>query len=392
MEVALIAGTRPEIVKMAPVREALAAFPEIRTTWIATGQHADLAEQTLDVFGIVPDRKLSLQWKTASLPSLAARLVETLAESFAETRPDLVIVQGDTASAFAGATAAHLSQIPVGHVEAGLRSGDLANPFPEEGFRRMITPITDLNFAPTRLARAHLRAENVSTDRIFVTGNTVIDAVQAIADQDHAPAVLDEINPAHDIVLVTAHRRENWDGGIQSICEAVLDLRGRFSQAHFVLPAHPNPRVRETVAALLADEPRISLIEPLAYPEFIAVLKRATLVLSDSGGVQEEAPTFGVPVLVLRERTERMEAVKAGTAILVGTDRTRIVSEASRLLSDANARRRMTKGGSPFGDGNASVRIAKIARDFLYARDPGDTPGDLLSRIGIVGPATMLAE
>lgn len=391
MKIALIAGTRPEIVKLAPVRDAMNALPDLQSWWIATGQHGSLAEQALDVFGIMPDRQLSLNWTKSSLPSLFARLIEGLAEEYERSGPDMVIVQGDTASAYAGATAAHMLRIPVAHVEAGLRSGDLANPFPEEGFRRMIAPITDLHFAPTRAARDNLRAENIEDGRILVTGNTVVDAVEALGDSDVRPAALDNVAPGANIVLVTAHRRENWGHGIESICEAVLDLRGRFSNTHFILPAHANPRVRDSVNQLLADEPQISVVEPLSYPDFIGVLKRATLVLSDSGGVQEEAPSFGVPVLVLRERTERMEAVKAGTALLVGTDRTRIVTEASRLLADPRARLKMTKRGNPFGDGNAGIRIAAACREFLQANGPA-SKGGFLSRLGLGINSIAMAE
>lgn len=391
MKIALVAGTRPEIVKLAPVRDALLALPDMESCWIATGQHGALADQTHLAFSIVPDRRLALDWTRSSLPSLLARLIDALASEFERVQPNLVIVQGDTASAFAGASAAHLLQIPVAHVEAGLRSGDLANPFPEEGFRRMIAPITNLHFAPTRSARDNLRAENIRDEQIFISGNTVVDAVEALAGADLRPDILDAVEPGHNIVLVTAHRRENWGEGVASICEAVLDLRGRFSNTHFILPAHTNPRVRETVSALLAGEPRISVVEPLAYPEFIAVLKRAILVLSDSGGVQEEAPSFGVPVLVLRERTERMEAVKAGTALLVGTDRARIVHEASRLLADPRARLKMTKSGNPFGDGNAGVRIAAACRDFLQSSEPRQGSG-LLSRFGLGINSITMAE
>ncbi len=365
MKIALVAGTRPEIVKMAPVRAAFDVDIDTQPYWISTGQHGSLAEQTLDVFGIKPGCHLALSWDKASLPSLTANLIEALALEYVRIKPELVIVQGDTASAFAGATAAHLSNIPVAHVEAGLRSGDLANPFPEEGFRRMISPIADLNFAPTDAARRNLLASSVAAEKIFLTGNTVVDAVEMIAGRDDRPAILDAIPAGADLVLVTAHRRENWQSGIASICKAILELRGRHPNAYFVLPAHPNPRVRDTVSDFLADEANICLIEPLAYPDFIAVLKHATLVLSDSGGVQEEAPSFGVPVLVLRERTERGEAIEAGTAKLVGTDRNRIVHEASRLLSDRQARSRMVKSGNPFGDGHAGARIAAISKTFL---------------------------
>ena len=388
MKIVLVAGTRPEVIKLAPVRAAALAHPNVCVEWIATGQHTSLADQAMDMFALRPDRRLALDWDGSSLTSLTGALVSELGTAIADAKPDMVVVQGDTASAFSGAAAAHLSRVPVAHVEAGLRSGDFANPFPEEGFRRLITPIADLNFAPTRDAAKNLRNEGIPRGKIFVTGNTVIDAVLEIAKQDRVPEVLSRAKPGERLVLVTTHRRENWGEGVANVCSAIRTLRSAYPDTRFILPAHLNPRVRDTVAAELAGEDRIEVIEPLAYPDFIAVLKNCTLVLSDSGGVQEEAPSFRVPVLVLRERTERMEAVKAGTAKLVGTDREKIVQEASRLLGDETRRRAMMRAGNPFGDGKSSERIVREIAKFcrVTLAEPANAAA-AVNPVGVGAPA-----
>ncbi|MEE2527235.1 UDP-N-acetylglucosamine 2-epimerase (non-hydrolyzing) [Hyphobacterium sp. HN65] len=361
MGIAIVAGTRPEILKLAPVYRSLKTAG-LEPVWIATGQHGDLAQQAEESIGIVPDMRLPGGWDPRSLTDLTAGLLGQLGLWISECSPRAVLVQGDTASAYSGALAAHLHRVPVGHVEAGLRSGDPANPFPEESFRRLIAPITDFHFAPTRLAEKNLRLEGIKARRIWITGNPIIDTVLDMAAHTRHPAVLDALKPGERLVLLTAHRRENWGEGISSICSAARQLVERHDDIRIVFPAHSNPRVRETVLAELGEAERIHVTEPLSYPEFIAVLKASHLVLSDSGGVQEEAPSFDVPVLVLRETTERQEAVDAGVARLVGTDPEKIVREASRLLSEKAAHREMADRNNPFGDGQASRRIAEILK------------------------------
>jgi len=359
MEVAIVAGTRPEILKLAPVFQSLKQ-EQLEPVWIATGQHGDLADQALDAVGITPDVTLAGGWDSRSLTNLSAGLLTQLGRWIEANKPRAVVVQGDTASAYSGALAAHLNKVPVGHVEAGLRSGDTNNPFPEESFRRLIAPIADFHFAPTRLAEKNLRLDGVRAQQVWITGNTIIDTVLDMADRVSAPAVLDELRPGERLVLLTAHRRENWGGGIADICRAAHELAERHPDIRIIFPAHSNPRVRETVEVMLGKVDRIHVVAPLAYPEFIAVLKASHLVLSDSGGVQEEAPSFDVPVLVLRETTERQEAIDSGVAKLVGTDPVTILREASKLLTRSSAHRKMASRKNPFGDGKASARIAKI--------------------------------
>lgn len=368
MIVDLVAGTRPEVVKLAPVYRALSRIRGVKVRWVATGQHGHLADQALDVFGIEPDARLDLDWDRSSLASLTARLMDALGERFRRDMPDYVIVQGDTATAFAAAQAAFLLRIPVGHVEAGLRSGDVDSPFPEEGFRQLIARIAQDHFAPTPAGARNLRREGIDPNRVRITGNTVVDAVTEIARVTTRPAVLDSVDHNSRVVLVTVHRRENWDGGAARICRAIIRLRDLFPDLHFIVATHTNPRVLGPVTEALAGQERITLTDPMAYPDFIGVLKAAHLVLSDSGGVQEEAPTFGVPVLILRETTERAEAVRAGVARLVGSRTDRIVREASRLLSSTRMHARMAIAKSPFGDGRAGERIARIVTAKMQPR------------------------
>lgn len=361
MGIAIIAGTRPEILKLAPVYRCLKNVA-LDPLWIATGQHGDLASQALEALGIQPDVDLKGGWDPRSLTNLSSGLLRQLGEWIENDRPDAVLVQGDTASAYSGALAAHLNKVPVGHVEAGLRSGDTNNPFPEESFRRLIAPIADYHFAPTRLAEKNLRLDGVRRHKIHITGNTIIDTVMDMAGDLKSPAILKKLRPGERLILLTAHRRENWGSGVKSICQAAKTLVERHPDIRIIFPAHTNPRVRETVEAELGVADRIHVVAPLAYPEFIAVLKVSHIVLSDSGGVQEEAPSFDVPVLVLRKTTERQEAIDAGVAKLVGTDAAVIVREASRLLGKPAVHRQMASRKNPFGDGKASQRIADILK------------------------------
>lgn len=380
MKVSIIAGTRPEVIKLAPVHAALLKTANLQPEWVATGQHGSLADQAMHVFGIAPDVRLDLDWNGKALTSLTSALIRDLGEEFAANRPDFVLVQGDTASAFSGAMAAFLNDIPVGHVEAGLRSGDLRHPFPEEGFRKLISPIADLHFAPTRAAAKHLTDEGIARDKVRMTGNTVIDAVQLVGSMDIRPQALDRLQPNERLVLVTLHRRENWDGGVSGVCTAIKLLRNQYPDLRFVIPVHLNPRVRAPIEALLGNEERIDLVEPLAYPAFVATMKRAHLILSDSGGVQEEAPSFGVPVLVLRDKTERGEAIKAGVARLVGSRTETILGNARQLLDNPRAWRRMSRATNPFGDGHAGRRIAQLVSSFLGAGGKPQSPPAVTGR------------
>jgi UDP-N-acetylglucosamine 2-epimerase (non-hydrolysing) len=359
----VVFGTRPEAIKLFPVIRALQDRAGITVRTCVTGQHRGLLDQVLGVAGLVPDIDLDLMEPGQSLDRLTARLVEGLGAVLDRERPDRVLVQGDTTTAFAGALAAFYRRIPVGHVEAGLRTGDLAHPWPEEGNRRMIAPLADLHFAPTATAAAALAREAVVAG-VHVTGNTVIDALYRTRDRLAAdPALTASLDPViarcggRRTVLVTAHRRENAGAGLAGIADAVLRLAARGDVA-ILWPAHPNPSVAAAMAAV--DHPDVIRTPPLDYPSFVRALAHCHLVLTDSGGVQEEAPAFAKPVLVTRETTERPEAVTAGTAMLVGADADRIVAAASRLLDDDAAHAAMAHTHHPFGDGRAATRIAAI--------------------------------
>ncbi len=360
-----IVGTRPECIKMAPVIRALRARGRCRVLVVSTGQHRDLVAQELREFGLVVDFDLDVMRENQALSGLTARIFESLDPLLVETAPDLVLVQGDTTSVMAAALCAFHRRIPVGHVEAGLRTDDVASPFPEEMNRRVTTVAARLHFAPTAGARDALLREGVAADRVFLTGNTVIDALTARAEAvEPAPTA----RPRR--ILLTAHRRENHGAPIRRICSAVRRLIERFPDLEIVYPVHPNPNISRPVTELLSGIERVVLRPPLGYGDLIAEMKSAQLVLTDSGGIQEEAPALGRPVLVLREETERPEAVAAGAAILVGTDEDRIVAEATRLLLEADARAAMTGAGSPYGDGRAAERIAEICCAHLEGRAP----------------------
>lgn len=375
-EVLLLVGTRPEAVKAAPVALCLAEHPHLRPSIVHSGQHAVMVEQALAPFGLHPDEFLRYRRKTGGQAELFANLLPALDALLARRGPAAVLVQGDTATALAGALAAFWRRIPVVHLEAGLRTGDLTAPFPEEANRQLVARIAALHLAPTPAAAAALAAESPSGGPVVVTGNTVVDAALRIAALA-APAVNPDLVTVEKelethggrLVLVTAHRRESWGEPLDEVLAAVAALTERHPDVRVLLPMHPNPAVRAQVVAALGAHPRVTLTEPLAYPDLVRVLRRAALVLTDSGGIQEEAPSFGVPVLVLREVTERMEAVHAGCAWLVGTDRTRILLEADEMLQ---ARLRVPSHNNPFGDGNAAVRVCAAIADLL-AVAPVDT-------------------
>jgi UDP-N-acetylglucosamine 2-epimerase (non-hydrolysing) len=370
--IGVVFGTRPEAIKLAPVIFELKNHSDCFDTFlVSTAQHRQMLDQVLNVFGIAPDLDLDLMTHNQPLSGIAARVLLEMDKVLAAHPLDLLIVQGDTTTAFAAALAAFFRKIPVAHVEAGLRSRDLLNPFPEEANRRLAGVVTKLHFAPTSLARENLLNEGVASGDVFVTGNTVVDAAgilveRGVADQPLPPGIPDD---GSRLILMTSHRRESWGPELENICMAVRDLVEQFPDVRVVYPVHLNPNVRGTVNSLLQGIDRVHLTEPMDYFGFLSLLRKSYLVLTDSGGVQEEAPTFGKPVLVLRKVTERPEASLRGLSVIVGTSRERIVEEASRLLSDVAAYRRMSEAASPYGDGRASERIAKaLARWFAGER------------------------
>jgi UDP-N-acetylglucosamine 2-epimerase (non-hydrolysing) len=365
-KILVIFGTRPEAIKLFPVVQRLQAHGGMQVRTCVTAQHRGLLDQVLTIAGIVPDADLDVMTPGQSLDELTARLLTGLGKVLDAEKPDRVLVQGDTATAMVGALAAYYRKIPVGHVEAGLRSGDIYQPWPEEVNRRIVAPIADQHFAPTETAAEALRRENIDASSIHVTGNTVIDALHATRERIAAdPSLASGLDGIAErfagkrLVLVTTHRRENFGDGMAGIADAIARIAGR-SDTAVLFPMHPNPNVVSVMDRALGDRPNICRIDPLDYPHFIRALGMAEIVLSDSGGVQEEAPALGKPVLVMRETTERPEGVSAGTAKLVGTDPDRIVSEISTLLDVPRAYSAMARAHNPFGDGHAAERIAGI--------------------------------
>ncbi|WP_267393476.1 MULTISPECIES: UDP-N-acetylglucosamine 2-epimerase (non-hydrolyzing) [unclassified Sphingomonas] len=367
-KILVIFGTRPEAIKLFPVIRALAATDGLRVVTCVTAQHRGLLDQVLSIADLRPDIDLDLMEPGQTLDRLTARLLTGLGEVMDVELPDRVIVQGDTATAMAGALAAYYRKIPVAHVEAGLRSGNIYHPWPEEVNRRIVAPIADLHFAPTNTAAAALARENVTTG-VHVTGNTVIDALHWTRERIAAdPSMADGLDAIERrfagkrVVLVTTHRRENFGDGMAAIARAIARIADREDVA-VLFPMHPNPNVGAVMDAILGERANVARIEPLDYPHFIRALALCDLALTDSGGVQEEAPALGKPVLVMRDTTERPEGVAAGTARLIGTDEDRIVSEVFTLLDDKAAYSAMARAHNPFGDGNASNRIARIVAD-----------------------------
>ena len=368
-----VLGTRPEGIKLAPVLRELGTAP-MRSRCCVTGQHREMLNQVLDLFGIVPDHDLRIMTEDQTPARVAAATLTGLEAVIRSERPDWVLVQGDTTTAAAAALAAYYARVRVGHVEAGLRTHDKWQPFPEEINRQVVGAVADLHFAPTGRARDNLLREGVPSEHILVTGNTVIDALQWVAAQPWAPTGLEEaarhklgaaLADSARIVLVTAHRRENFGTPLEDICHALRDLASRYAhRVRFVYPVHRNPHVWEPVHRLLGDVSNIILLPPLDYLSLVHVMKRAYLVLTDSGGLQEEAPGLGVPVLVLREVTERPEGVDAQTVRIVGTERAKVVAETIRLLEDGDAHARMARAVNPYGDGRAASRIvARLLQD-----------------------------
>jgi UDP-N-acetylglucosamine 2-epimerase (non-hydrolysing) len=374
MKIAVVFGTRPEAIKLFPVIHALRAREHVDVRVIVTAQHRGLLDQVLDIAGIKPDVDLNAMMPNQTLDGLTAKLIVELGKAFDAEKPDRVLVHGDTLTTMVASLAAYYRQIPVAHVEAGLRSGDIYHPWPEEVNRRVVACIADMNFAPTDAAADALLKENRDARSIHVTGNTVIDALLATRERIAAkPALaqgLDDLAARFAdkrIVAVTSHRRENFGGGMEAIALSIADIAARPDVA-VIFPVHPNPNVRPVMESVLGGLPNVAMIDPLDYPHFVRLLDMCHLVLTDSGGVQEEAPSLGKPVLVMRETTERPEGVAAGTAKLVGTDRARIVREVLALLDDEGAYAAMARAHNPFGDGNAAQRIAAvIASDSEHA-------------------------
>lgn len=355
-------GTRPEAIKVAPVIKALEESDVLDSVTVVTGQHREMLDQVNEIFDITPDHDLDIFEHGASLSQIVARVLERLDPVLEAERPAAVVVQGDTSTSTAAALAAFHRQIPVVHLEAGLRSGDILSPFPEEANRKITSQIAALHLAPTQTSKANLLAESVREDSVVVTGNTVIDALLMTVERKTPftdPALEDLADSGRRILLVTTHRRENWGGAMEGVGRALARLARQFPDMEIVLPAHRNPIVREAVLPQLHGRGNVTVTEPLPYGEFTRLLSLATVVLTDSGGVQEEAPSLGKPVLVMRENTERPEAVDAGTVKLIGTAEQRIVDEVRSLLTDLEAYREMAQAVNPYGDGRAAERCVK---------------------------------
>jgi UDP-N-acetylglucosamine 2-epimerase (non-hydrolysing) len=376
--VALVVGTRPEAIKIAPVYFALRQSNSIEPILLATAQHREMLDQTLSAFGLSPDADLDLMQPGQLLPDLTGRVITAVSDWLSSNPVDAVLVQGDTTTVLGTAMAAFYQHIPIGHVEAGLRTGTIESPFPEEMNRRLTSPIARWHFCPTAVSKSNLLKESICESKIHVTGNTVVDALlwmrNYLSSDDAAicDGFLDDLHisqtfreqfierPDAKWILVTGHRRESFGEGFRNICKAIRTLVDTHSDVGVLYPVHLNPNVRQPVQELLSNHPRIDLIEPASYRPFVYLMDRCTFLLTDSGGVQEEAPSLGKPVLVMRESTERPEAVDAGTCRLVGTDIDTILKEASVLLTNSNEYDRRSKLNNPYGDGRASMRIREI--------------------------------
>jgi len=363
-KVLCVIGTRPEAIKMAPVVLALQNTNWADVKVLATAQHREMLDQVLSLFDIIPDFDLDIMAENQGLVDLTSRLLPALDKTLEASSPDIVLAQGDTTTVMTTALACFYRRIPYAHVEAGLRTGNIGNPFPEEMNRVVASHLSTIHFAPTESSKSNLLQENIPETAIHVTGNTVIDALLMTAEKDiELDIVLDR---SKRLVLMTSHRRENFGSPMQEAFGAVRELVERNSDIEVVYPVHPNPNVKELAYGILGDHQRIKLIDPLDYAPFVQMMKQAFLIISDSGGVQEEAPALGKPVLVLRDKTERPEAVEAGVVKLVGTNRERILLETEKLLHDDNAYKSMARGVSPYGDGRAAERISSILKQWAY--------------------------
>ncbi|GAB4547345.1 MAG: UDP-N-acetylglucosamine 2-epimerase (non-hydrolyzing) [Pleurocapsa sp.] len=365
ISVCVTLGTRPEAIKLAPVIKQLRYVSQIKTHLILTGQHREMVDRIMELFDLKVDRDLAIMKPKQTLTDITCKSLQGLEKIFTEIQPQLVFVQGDTTTAFSAALAAFYQKIPVAHVEAGLRTDNLFNPYPEEANRRLISQIAQLHFAPTKLAVQNLKNSGV-TGEIHHTGNTVIDTLLAVA-QTEPECFIPNLNwQKYRVLLTTVHRRENWGQPLEDILEGFKAILDRFTDTALLLPLHRNPIVREPIKNALGDHPRVFLTEPLDYGQLVGAISRCYLLLTDSGGLQEEAPSLGKPVLVLRETTERPEAVQAGTAKLIGTNPDNIFKNTAELLEDSSVYNQMATAINPFGDGNASQRIVEIVQNFLF--------------------------
>ncbi|RMF61275.1 MAG: UDP-N-acetylglucosamine 2-epimerase (non-hydrolyzing) [Calditrichaeota bacterium] len=371
-KILVVFGTRPEAIKLAPVIWELRRHPEaFHCRLCVTAQHRQMLDQVLTLFNIQPDIDLNIMTDNQSLPDLTAHVLKEITPVMEQERPDLVLIQGDTTTTFATALAAYYQHIPVAHVEAGLRTGDKYNPFPEELNRRLCSVICEYHFCPTEGNRRQLLAEGVSQENIFVTGNTVVDCLEIMLEklrslpEEHFTSRFPDIHFDRQILLVTGHRRESFGHDFENICMAIREIALRYPQVEIVYPAHLNPNVQSYVYSLLADVENIHLLEPLDYATFIWMMKKSFLILTDSGGILEEAPTLKKPVIIMRKITERPEAVESGFAILAGTTVFGIVEATEKLMHDVRMGKRLKKSKNPFGDGKAAQRIVQIFRDKL---------------------------
>ncbi|MFN8570476.1 MAG: UDP-N-acetylglucosamine 2-epimerase (non-hydrolyzing) [Gemmatimonadaceae bacterium] len=381
--VCVIVGTRPEVIKMAPVIHRLRSKPAVfETVIVTTAQHREMLAQAMETFDIVPHVDLALMSTRQALADFTSRALLALSSCLTELKPDVVLVQGDTTTVMAASLAAHYLGIPIGHVEAGLRSGNLRNPFPEELNRRLASAVADLHFAPTEQAKENLLREGISAEQILVTGNTIVDALQRIPRRERfATEALNTIPWNEPVVLTTVHRRENIGEPLRQICAAMCDLTQRFPRLHLLFPVHLNPHVRDIVIDELSGNDRIVLVDPLPYADLLEAIRRSRFVMTDSGGIQEECPSLRTPVLVLRKNTERPEVVTSGFGRVVGTEQAAIVAAAGRLLSDEDARLAMTSGENPFGDGHAAERIVDMLEQRMVRRRP-PTPRSGIRAVG----------
>ncbi len=364
LSVCITLGTRPEAIKLAPVIQQFQKHPAFETQVILTGQHREMVEQVMELFHLTADEDLKIMQPKQTLTEITCRSLQGLEQLFKARSPQLVIVQGDTTTAFAATLAAFYQQIPVGHVEAGLRTDNIYNPYPEEANRRLISQLTQLHFAPTQLALENLGRSGV-TGEVHLTGNTVIDALLTVASQEPACPIAGLEWDRYRVLLATVHRRENWGEPLKDIITSFERILAEFPDTALLLPLHRNPTVREPIQQRLGEHPRVFLTEPLDYGQLVGAIQRSYLLLTDSGGLQEEAPSLGKPVLVLRETTERPEAIAAGTAKLVGTEPDTVVGAARELLSSSTAYQQMANAINPFGDGKASDRIVEIVSHYF---------------------------
>lgn len=373
IKVLSIFGTRPEAIKMAPVVKALEAHPNIESLVCVTAQHREMLDQVLSLFEITPDYDLDIMKSGQSLTQASSRMLLALEPVLKEYQPDLVLVHGDTSTTLCGALAAFYQQIPIGHVESGLRTYDIYSPWPEEANRQFTSIITKLHFAPTKTAAQHLYDEHNNPDYIYTTGNTVVDALLEVKNKletneslrNQLKAKFSELDFTKRRVLITGHRRENFGDGFESICQAIQELAQKYPDYEFVYPVHLNPNVKEPVNRLLSNLSNVKLIEPQDYLPFVYLMGTSHIILTDSGGIQEEAPSLGIPVLVMRETTERQEAVEAGTVKLVGTHAATIVAEVSNLIENEAIYLKMSQAHNPYGDGQASKRIVETVVSFF---------------------------